>query len=310
MLVIGSRALHHSFPHLRACVDWDFVGTAVEREELATKIEPLRGKPWTAKKGYFLLGDRPVEYIVADDTDWMRVLARPSLKGQVPGVGEVSFATPATLLVLKLSHVHVTGHFWKTAGDIHLLRSRATLALEDDALLEDLRRRAEWRRGIEGCAFGPRLRILPEAASPAVATQRAARLRAFAPTLSRYLDASRVGWVSALPSASDAASVLAEAAMVWSLEEDIASLASLADSARRVAALRQVIEVLCTDVFGRDVRIALNSYAHDALALVPKDFPKRASATVAPASSIAAASLFAPHAARTDLQRFALLTGR
>ncbi|MBS2014208.1 MAG: hypothetical protein JST00_15070 [Deltaproteobacteria bacterium] len=272
MLVIGSRALHHSFPHLRACVDWDLVGTAEERERLAERIEPLRGRPWTPKKGYFLLGDRPVEYIVADHSDWMDVLARPALRGNVPGIGEIAFASPETLLLLKLSHVHVTGHFWKTASDLHLLRKRASLQPGDDDLLDRMRLGAERRRGAEACGFGPRMRALPDAASPATAMQRRARIARMAPTLARHLEPSRPDRLAAVPRPADAARVLSEIAMVWALEEDLVSAAQLASPRTCESAMRHVIETLCTDVFGRDLRIAVNAFASDALALVPKGF--------------------------------------
>ena len=297
MLLIGSRALRHHLRTARAAKDWDVVGTRDDLRALSAILEPLRGAPWTSAKAYFLADDRPVEFIVADGTTWMDVLARPAPEVEVDPLGRVRVATLDTLRLLKESHLHVTGHFWKTVEDVACLSRHASIA-EDDPLLVRLRAGAEGRRGRAACAFGPRLRVLPVPASVAMSVARAEAIRTSCPTLQRHLVPNDIV-LAKMPADDDTRiRIVAEAARLFAHEQ-------LADewtpkNAREI--LRTAIEVLGTDIFGRDVRIALNRHAPAAL----EQALRLGRLTVSSSGcAVLARTAFRPDGERSDLLRAA-----
>lgn len=138
MLVIGSRALVHHFPNLdRVPNDWDFICTFEEFQKWS-KVNKS-----TIQHCVPLSGDK---FHVRDEagTNFEFEIAWPGSSGEWllmyamgKGIGCVDvYATPATLLALKLSHKYLkdSPHFLKTMRDIQLLRG---LGVELTYLLED-----------------------------------------------------------------------------------------------------------------------------------------------------------------------------
>jgi hypothetical protein len=305
MLVIGSRALRRSFPDARLCLDWDLVATRAEVDALTGRLEPLYPRAWSAHKRLFLLGDRPVEVIIADDTVWTDVLALEGARTSFEGLGAVTVASPSTLLLLKLSHVHLTHHWRKTSGDVDFLLGHDVTLPEDlEPLLERLRVHAERRRGVERCAFGPPMRLFAHAASPAIAQRRRAMHRALGDRVSAWVDPARPELARSLPSTRRAAAdLLAELATVHAVEHVLAPArgGERATDKEEANAIAEALETLCTDVLGRRARVALAPHAREAARRVRPRFSRALGAIAAKPTGIEGASAFAPSAARADL---------
>lgn len=298
MLIIGSRALRRSFPDTRVALDWDVVGTTDELAALRGRLEPVYEHAWTKNKAYFVFEERPFEFIVASSA-WEEVLALGGIHDHYPGLGTVTYAAPETLLMLKLSHVHLTHHWRKTARDVDLLLSRGvSLTTELEPLLEKLRRHAESRRGADACSFGPPMRVFPDAASPAIESRRRSML---GDSTGRWLDGSRPHLARALPrSREDAASFLATLAMVHAVEHDLLPAFGESRPSRRAErdAVDSALEALCTDVLGRAVRLSLAPHAELAARKIPTGFAHSLLRTFASASTAFGRGAYRPPPSR------------
>ncbi len=306
MLVIGSRALKHSFRETRVALDWDVVGTRDELAKLSLELEHVYEKAWTHAKAYFVFEDRPFEFIVADGSVWEEVVALEAIDATYPKLGRIRYATPETLLLLKQSHVHLTHHWRKTTRDVDaLLQRRVTLPASTAPLLEKLRVHAEGRRGRARCAFGPPKRLFADGASHAIVERRRAMM---SKDVARWIDPSRPTLARALPETrDDAAALLAELAMLHAVEHVLLPVhdGTMPSSREEDDAVWASLETICTDVFGRDVRIALAPHAEAAARRIPKRFSHRLLRIASRTSAAHGPRAYAAAAERPDLEAFA-----
>jgi hypothetical protein len=276
MLVIGSRALAHWFRHARAPLDWDLVGTSAELEALRAKLPPLANTPWSKRKAYFLHRGRPLEVLVpAAGNVWEAVLARSGAKIDDPLLGSLTFASPETLLLLKLAHAHLPSQWDKTVEDIDFLRrARVELDSEAERLLSLLCDNNERWLGPRRQLVDQPLRLIAAAGSDGFALRRELH-RTLGDRTGPWLDPKRPHCARSLPrDASGRAALLAELAMAEAIAEDLyPSLGTArADTTTERAAVRNALRALATRQLGREARLALAPHALDAERRIPTGF--------------------------------------
>lgn len=136
MLVIGSQAAKHWFPDWREPVDVDVIGSRQEMEQFVSLVGAGNIRDLGPHKIHIYTGDVNVEWEWYEPDSWTTAMTLDLAYGsdnqlepwarRLWGGSKVSFAPPGVLLMLKLSHRYLkdSPHFWKTMGDIHLLRKK------------------------------------------------------------------------------------------------------------------------------------------------------------------------------------------
>lgn len=177
MLLIGSRAARFHFKDFRAAKDWDAI--AFEREVAPLRARyaevPSRGG---SRKARFRFRGTVLEIDVADENPFLTAAMEESagtLKD--PDLGAWTVASPALLLVLKMTLVAFPVHWYKTLRDYHFLKARVPEIpprLSELASVSAARDRAKFPSNVNdaglrtescshGCAgtrdWGPHLRL-------------------------------------------------------------------------------------------------------------------------------------------------------